>query len=149
MKLSAHFTKEEFEFSQTATRLGIDNTIPQELMGNAKRTAETMEFVRSALGNRPIRVSSGYRGPILNKAIGGALKSVHMQALACDFTCPSFGTVFQAAEVLASILEDYDQLIYEGTWIHIGLSEGHPRREILTATFQNGKVKYHKGLINP
>jgi len=148
MKLSQHFTREEFEFSQTAIRLGIDNTIPQELIENAKRTAETMEFARQALGNRPIRVSSGYRGPALNKAIGGALKSAHMQALACDFTCPSFGSVYQTAEVLASILEDYDQLIYEfGRWIHIGLSDGFPRREILTAILDNGKVKYVKGLV--
>lgn len=147
MNLSQHFTREEFEFSQTATRLGIDNTIPPELMNNAKRIAETMELVRSVLGDKVIRVSSGYRGLALNTAIGGSNASTHMQALACDFTCPSYGGVYQTVEVLAAILEDYDQLIYEGTWIHIGLSEGHPRREILTATFPNGKVSYHNGLL--
>lgn len=147
MKLSPHFTREEFEFSQTAIRLGIDNTIPPELMDNAKRMAETMEYVRTVLGNRPIRVSSGYRVPALNKAIGGSKTSAHMKALACDFTCTSYGSVFETAEVLAAILEDYDQLIYEGTWIHLGLSVGHPRREILTATFPGGKVQYHNGLI--
>jgi hypothetical protein len=147
MKLSQHFTRAEFEFSQTATRFGLDNSIPPELMENAKRTAETMELVRAALGNRPIRVSSGYRSHALNTAIGGSEWSAHMKALACDFTCPTYGSVYDTAEVLAAILDDYDQLIYEGTWIHLGLSEGHPRREILTATFPNGRVKYHKGLI--
>ena len=117
-------------------------------MENGKRTAETMELVRAALGNRPIRVSSGYRSPALNSAIRGSKSSAHMQALACDFTCPTYGSVYQTAEVLASILDDYDQLIYEGTWIHIGLSIRHPRREILTATFPDGKIHYHIGLVN-
>ena len=147
MNLSQHFTREEFEFSQTATRLGLDNTIPPELMDNAKRMAEMMEFIRAALGNRPVRISSGFRGAALNTAIGGSKTSAHMKALACDFTCPSYGSVYQTAEVLAAILDDFDQLIYEGTWIHVGLSETFPRREILTATFPNGKVKYHKGLL--
>lgn len=149
MKLSDHFHLHEFEISQTATRLGIDNAIPHELMENAKRMAQTMEMVRSILGNRPIIVSSGYRSPGLNTAIHGSKSSAHMQALACDFTCPTFGTVYQTAELLASILDDYDQLIYEGTWIHIGLRDGHPRRELLTATFPNGKVHYQSGLIKP
>lgn len=152
MNLSPHFTREEFEFSQTAVRLGVDNRIPPELIENAKRTAETMEMVRAALGNRPIRVSSGYRSTALNTAIHGAKSSAHMQALACDFTCPTYGSVYQTAEVLASILENYDQLIYEfGRWIHIGLSDGFPRREILTATFERGRGRptYHKGLIHP
>jgi zinc D-Ala-D-Ala carboxypeptidase len=148
MNLSQHFTREEFEFSQTAARMGIDNIIPPELMENAKRTAHTMELVRSVLGNRPIRISSGYRAPELNSVIRGSAGSAHMQAMACDFTCPSYGTVYQTVETLAAILDDYDQLIYEGKWIHIGLSEGHPRREILTATFPKGKVHYQKGLHN-
>ena len=147
MNLSPHFTREEFEFSQTAVRLGIDNRIPSELIDNAKRTADTMELIRSVLANKPVRISSGYRCLKLNTAIGGAKASAHMQALACDFTCPSFGSVYQTVEVLASILENYDQLIYEGTWIHIGLSVGHPRREILTATFPGGVVHYQHGLI--
>lgn len=146
MKLSPHFTREEFEFSQTAIRLGLDNTIPPDLMDNAKRTAETLEFIRAILGNRPITVSSGYRSPAVNKAIGGSATSAHMLALACDFICPTYGSVYQTAEVLASVLDDYDQLIAEGTWIHVGLSVGHPRREILTATFVNGKARYTKGL---
>lgn len=153
MKLSPHFTREEFEFSQTAIRLGLDNTIPPDLMDNAKRTAETLEFIRAILGNRPITVSSGYRSPAVNKAIGGSATSAHMLALACDFICPTYGSVYQTAEVLASVLDDYDQLILEfatpggGGWIHIGLSTTPQRQEVLTAVKENGKTKYLHGLV--
>ena len=147
MNLSKHFTLEEFTFSQTATRYGIDNCVPLDLMDNLHRLSDVMELVRAALGNKPIRVSSGYRCLELNTRIGGSVTSAHMEALACDFTCPDFGTVAQTAEVLGSVLNDFDQLIYEGTWIHLGLSSGYGRREILTATFENGKANYHKGLI--
>lgn len=148
MKISPNFTLEEFTFSQTAVRAGIDNSLPPSLMPNLVRLADTMELVRSILGNRPIRVSSGYRCQELNKAIGGAVASAHMEALACDFTCPSFGTIHHTAETIASILEHFDQLIYEGTWVHIGLSTGYGRRELLTATFPHGKAIYQKGLVN-
>lgn len=149
MNLSPHFTKEEFEFSQTAIRLGIDNSIPPALMENVKRTASTMEFIRSALGNRPIRVSSGYRSPKLNAAISGSAKdSAHMRALACDFTCQSFGTVYKTVDAISHILDDFDQLIYEGTWIHLGLSDGEQRQQLLTKSFKNGHVSWHKGLLD-
>lgn len=149
MNLSPNFTKEEFEFSQTAIRLGIDNSIPVGLIDNAQRTANTMEFIRSALGDRPIRISSGYRSPKLNAAIPGSAKdSAHMRMLACDFTCPPFGSVYKTVSAISEILDDFDQLIYEGTWIHIGLSTGVQRQELLTKTFKNGSVFWHKGLLD-
>lgn len=149
MNLSPHFTKEEFEFSQTAIRLGIDNSIPLALMDNARRTASTMEFIRSALGNRPTRVSSGYRSPKLNAVIPGSAKdSDHQKMLACDFTCPSFGSVYKTVDAISHILDDFDQLIYEGTWIHVGLGDGRQRRELLTKSFKNGHVSWHKGLLD-
>lgn len=146
MKLTEHFTLEEFEQSDKATRLGLDNSIPTELLPNVKRTAEAMEEVRHILDNRPITVSSGYRGLEVNKAVGGSLKSAHMQGLACDFICPAFGTPYQIAEVLAAALQDFDQIIWEGTWVHLGLADGFQRREVLTAKFPNGKAVYTKGL---
>lgn len=148
MNLTPNFTLEELTRSDEAVRRGLDNSLPTELLPNLRRTAETMEEVRRILGNRPVTVGSGYRGPELNKTIGGSLKSAHMQALACDFICPAFGTPFQIAEVLAAALKDFDQIIWEGTWVHLGLADGFQRREVLTAKFPNGKAVYTKGL-NP
>lgn len=143
MNLTRNFTLEEATFSQTATRLGIDNTIPEHLKANVLRQAEFMERIRWEL-NAPIFITSWYRCPELNKAIGGATQSAHMLGLACDFVSP-FGSPLKICQALQGKL-DYDQLIDEGTWVHIGLSEGIPRKQVLTARFPNGKAVYTNGL---
>ena len=145
-KLSEHFTLEEMIFSQTAARKGIDNTPTPAIMANLKKTAALLEQVRAALGGVPILVSSGYRSPELNKAIGGAKASAHMLGLAADFTAPAAGTVLQVAKKIAAAGIEFDQLIYEyGTWVHIGLREGAPRRETLSIFKGTG---YLKGILS-
>jgi hypothetical protein len=147
MKLSEHFTLAEFEFSQTAIRHGIDNRLPPELYDNARRICALLEEARAVL-QKPIHITSGYRCPDLNVRIGGAGKSAHMEALAADFVAPAFGTPLEITEILASVLKDFDQLIYEGTWVHIGLMNGpHQRREVLTAKFDRGRARYLPGIV--
>ena len=143
MKLTDHFTLAEVEFSDTAIRKGIDNSLPPELMDNVRRQAELMERVRYEL-NAPIYINSWYRCHELNAAIGGSSKSVHPLGLACDFRSP-FGTPLEVCRALVGKL-DYDQLIEEGTWTHIGLSLAPLRHEVLTARFTNGKAVYTLGL---
>ena len=147
MKLSEHFSIDEFTASQTATRLGIDNSLPLDLYTNARRTCILLEEIRQIIGNRPVHINSGYRCPSLNERIGGSQTSAHMQALAADFVCHSFGTPLEIVELLAAVLPDFDQLIYEGTWVHVGLSTGRNRREILTAKFDTGKARYLPGIV--
>ncbi|HXU26257.1 MAG TPA: D-Ala-D-Ala carboxypeptidase family metallohydrolase [Bacteroidia bacterium] len=146
--LSEHFTLDEFTRSEYAERKCLNNSIPNNLMANAKRMAELMEQVRNILG-KPIIVNSMYRSPAVNKAVGGASTSMHLKALACDFICPQFGTPYEVAERLqkeGGFTITYDQLIYEGTWVHIGLKEGNkkPRLQALTmrkGAYLNGIVK--------
>lgn len=148
-KLSEHFTLEELTFSETAVRKGIDNTPSKEVVTNLKRLTETLEQVRKLLG-KPIHISSGYRGYLLNSMIGGAKTSAHLEGRAIDFTCASFGNPLKIAEVICNskILEEIDQIIMEGSWIHLAIpKEGElPRKNVLTATFSKGKVKYSNGL---
>lgn len=137
MTLTEHFTWQEVQQSPTAEARGIDNTVPPNLKANVERTAGHMEEVRELLGNKPIRVTSWYRCPTLNKAIGGSPKSAHMRGLAVDFKVPHL-PLWTAFETLADSHIAYDQLIEERTrdgawWIHIGFSEGPPRREVLRA----------------
>lgn len=144
MNITRNFTLEEVVFSQTATRRGIDNSVPPELMANVMRQAELMEKIRYEL-NRPIHITSWYRCPALNAALSNSSKkSAHMLGLACDFVSP-FGTPLQICQALIGKIE-FDQLIDEGTWVHVGLAEGPLRNEILTARFPNGKVVYSHGL---
>jgi zinc D-Ala-D-Ala carboxypeptidase len=134
MNISEHFTLEELSFSEAAARLGLDNTPSLTVIANLKLLAVAMEKVRTRLRNRPIVVHSGYRSPEVNLAVGGVATSAHCSGLACDFVCPAFGT---PAEVALAILHseiEYDQLILEYGWVHVGLAEKGlvARREALT-----------------
>lgn len=145
MKLSEHFNLDEFTISQTATRKGIDNTPPEPVIERLRMLAATLERVRGLLGNSPIRISSGYRSKELNRAIGSGDTSAHMLGYAVDFTCPIFGTPKEVANEIAKSAIKFDQLIYEGTWIHLSVDPRN-RREVLTATFKGGKAYYSRGI---
>lgn len=145
MKLSEHFNLNEFTISQTATRKGIDNTPPEPVIERLRMLAATLERVRGLLGNSPIRISSGYRSKELNRAIGSSDSSAHVLGYAVDFTCPIFGTPKEVANEIAKSSIKFDQIIYEGTWIHLSVDPRN-RREVLTATFKNGKAYYSKGI---
>lgn len=133
-RLSRHFTLEELVASQTATRRGIDNTPAPAVVRNLRRLAALLERIRVLLDGAPILVSSGYRCPALNVAVGGSKNSAHMAGLAADFTAPEYGTVLQVARRIAQSSLRYDQLIHEyGAWVHIGLAQnGKPRRQDLS-----------------
>jgi zinc D-Ala-D-Ala carboxypeptidase len=85
--LSKNFTLTEFTKSQTALRLGIDNTPSEEHLAAAKLLFENVvQPVRDHFG--PTVINSGYRGPALNEAIGGAATSQHCRGEAVDIECP-------------------------------------------------------------
>ncbi|VVE59449.1 peptidase M15 [Pandoraea iniqua] len=146
--LTLHFTLDELTHSQTADRRGIDNTPSDEIVTNLIRVAQTLERVRVLLGSRPVSISSGYRSPDLNRAVGGARNSAHLYGLAADFICPGYGTPLQICKAIAASGIDFDQLIYEGTWVHLGLAKAgeKSRQQVLTAKFANGTASYREGL---
>lgn len=144
MNLSTHFTLAEFITSQTAARMGLDNTPPDGVMSNLEHTALGLEGVRTLLGV-PLIISSGYRSPEVNRAVGGALDSQHKQGLAADFIAPGFGSPLQVARAIIASGIKFDQLIMEGTWVHISFN-AVPRGQVLTATFKDGTAHYSPGL---
>lgn len=131
MNVTPHFTLEELMQSQTAARLGLDNTPPAEMIAALKRTAQLLEEVRALLG-KPILVSSGYRSPAVNRAVGGAVNSAHMLGCAADFSCPSFGSPLDICRAIAGSDIAFDQLIHEfRAWVHIAWAPS-PRKMVLT-----------------
>jgi hypothetical protein len=96
--------------------------------------AAAMEKIRTVLGNSPIVIHSGYRSPQVNTAVGGVATSAHCCGLACDFVCPGFGTPYEVASAILRSDTEYDQLIFEYGWVHVGLAqEGMlSRQEVLT-----------------
>lgn len=128
MNLSKHFTLAEMTVSQEASRRGIDNTPGLEVVDNLRWTASLLEELRDLLGH-PILISSGYRSPKLNSAIGGSKSSQHVQGLAADFICPGFGDPYEVSNAISQSTIKYDQLIHEyGRWVHISISDA-PRRQ--------------------
>lgn len=142
--LSPHFSLEEMCFSQTAVRLGIDNTPPPAIIERLRQTCFQLETVRSLIG-QPMLVSSGYRSVELNKAIGGSQSSAHCQGFAVDFTCPAYGTPLKICKAIDAAKIQFDQLIQEGTWVHISFSIPM-RQEMLTAQFTASGTHYKPGL---
>lgn len=144
MNLSQHFTLNEATQSDTATRLGIDNTPSQTVIDTIKKAAVQLEAVRELL-DKPIRINSWYRCKQLNRAIGSLDTSAHTQGWAIDFVCPDYGTPKQICEAIIRSGIEYDQLIQEGTWVHISF-DPKKRKQNLTAIFGRGKTQYVKGI---
>ena len=144
MKLTEHFTLEELTFSPTAERQKINNTPSLEAVAHMTTLAEGLEKVRALLGG-PIRISSGYRSPELNSVIRGAKNSAHMDGYAVDFVCPSFGNPKDVVRAIAASAIEFDQCIYEGTWVHISF-DPDMRRQVLTAHFGQGGTTYTEGV---
>jgi zinc D-Ala-D-Ala carboxypeptidase len=124
MKLSPHFTLAELMASTKAAQLKIDNTPPPELVPRLVLTAEMLERIRSTL-NVPVIVTSGYRCPWLNRAVGGLTSSDHTQGHAADIVAPRFGSAYDVAALLAPLASvlGIGQIILEGIkgkqWVHV------------------------------
>jgi len=134
MQLSKYFTLEEVINSQTATRRGLDNTPPEDVKINLALTCHSADAVREFLG-KPMLVSSGYRSPAVNAAVGGAQRSAHMLGYALDFISPAFGTPEEIVKAVCKSDIDFDQIIMEGTWVHLSFAPAM-RRQALVKTSQ-------------
>ncbi|CAM3251691.1 D-Ala-D-Ala carboxypeptidase family metallohydrolase [Asticcacaulis taihuensis] len=135
-----YFTLDELTHTE---HRNIDNTPSPEMVETLRQTAQQMDRVRTLLG-KPIRVNSGYRSPALNAAVGGAPNSAHMSGYAVDFVCPGFGTPLQICQKIIASDIRFDQLIQEGTWVHISF-DPRLRMQQLTATFTAAGTQYSSG----
>lgn len=144
MNLSPNFTLAEFTASDTASRLGIDNTPGAVTVGRLKTVAAALERVRTLLGH-PIIITSGYRSPALNaKVPGSSDTSAHTQGWAADFRCPGFGPPLKVCQAIADSGLQFDQVISEyGSWCHLSVDPRF-RGQLLTKRAGHG---YETGLI--
>ena len=139
-QLSPHFSLEELTHSDTAQACGIENTPDAAAIEQLTLLATvTLEGIRSACGDHPVMISSGYRCPDLNEEVGGADNSAHKFGCAADFTIPGFGSVDEICQALKPHLDllEIDQLINEtgggASWVHVGraVPPAEPRHEML------------------
>lgn len=147
-----YFSIKELSASTEAKRMGIDNTPTPEAVANLTALVEAvLDPLRERYGYS-IMVSSGYRCPRLNKAVGGAETSQHVRGEAADIYV---GNAKDKAMLFSLIyyLLPYDQLIWEKgndeapSWIHVSYREGSNRRECLR---YDGKKYYpYKPTLRP
>lgn len=114
-----NFAPEDFFKSDTAKRLGINNlNLDHSILVCLFSTADLMQEIRDLLG-KPIIITSAYRCPELNKAVGSKPSSQHLQGLACDFICPEFGTPEQIVKKIKEAKILVDQCFNENSWVHV------------------------------
>jgi zinc D-Ala-D-Ala carboxypeptidase len=147
-----HFTLDEFCASTTAMRLKIDNGLPEELEPFAWATLEMLERIRAHLSAKSgkdvsVVISSGYRCPNLNKAVGGSANSDHLLACAADIKAPEFGTPLAVARELSGHVDDLGigQLINEfpgaSGWVHVSTRKpAKTLNRVITITAQGAIV---------
>ena len=151
MKLSKNLSLAEVVKSTTAKRLGIDNTPDDWVKENLRQVAiNVFQPLRDAFGC-PIYVSSGYRSPELNRAIGGSTRSQHMEGRALDLDADVFGRCTNS-QIFNWIRENvvFDQMVWEfgdsdnPNWVHVSyVHDGVNRKRCLKACRDDeGKVYY-------
>ncbi len=136
-QLTPHFTLEELIHSDDAIKDGIDNTAPADVVEHLSVLATGLELVRTLLGN-PLHINSGYRCPALNRIEHGVPDSAHLSGYAADFVCPQVGIPLELVHKIQTSDIKFDQLIQEGTWVHISFAPTM-RQQVLTAHFVAGK----------
>lgn len=150
-----YFSIAELCRSNTAVRLGIDNSPSEIVRVNLEALVENVLDPLRAKWGAPIIVTSGYRCPALNKAVGGATSSQHMIGMAADIHTLSDSRA-DNMRLLRLLLNSgivVDQVISENIdaqgrpdWIHVSYNRISNRKSLLTATRLNGKWVYSHGI---
>lgn len=134
MKLSKNLTLREAITSQTAERRGLNNMPSKSTINVMILTAEKVfQPVRDHFG-KPIRVSSFYRSPAVNKAVGGSANSQHCTGEAIDMQGTNGLTNAEIFYWIKNNL-DFDQLIWEygnstePAWVHVSYTARRKNRK--------------------
>jgi hypothetical protein len=154
MNLSANFSLKELTKSDTATRLGIDNTPDAETIDNLKTLCDkVLQPVREHFG-KSVTVNSGYRSPELNSspAVAGSKTSDHCKGQAADIEIAGVPNAELAQWIMDNldytqlILEFYTQGIPDSGWVHVSYDPKNLKKQELTAVKVAGKTQYLQGL---
>jgi len=140
-QLSPHFTLAQLCYSDTAKKLGIDNTPPAYVIENLRLLCENiLEKVYAKFGK--VQINSAYRSPRVNRAVGGSSTSQHTTGQAADIEVIGISNYKVAMWIKENL--KYDQLILEECknpndindgWIHVSYNKNRERKSNLTYAY--------------
>ena len=130
-----YFSIKELCKSSTAKKLNIDNTPSAEIKENLTvLIEECLDPIREKFGN-PIMVTSGYRCPQLNAAMGGSPTSHHTRGLAADIDTNEnkklWNTIVSGDFKWTQLINEYPDEEGEPSWIHISYNPDNLKCEKL------------------
>lgn len=129
-----YFTFAEFSRSDTAKRFEIDNTIPESAKGAiAQLVDKVLDPLRESWG-RPLVITSGYRCPKLNSAVGGSKTSHHVKGMAADISTGNKADNKRLYNLVIALNLPFTQLINENdySWVHISYDPNNVKRQTLS-----------------
>ena len=125
VRLGEFFTLDEL----TRTDTGLPNVPSGQSVANLQSlVASILDPLRAEVG--PLLVTSGYRSPEVNAAVGGSSSSQHLKGQAADIV-PTSSSLDDVVAVLRTM--PVDQVIQYSTHIHVS-SSSNPRGEFLYKT---------------
>jgi hypothetical protein len=152
-QLSTNFSLHELSKSETALRMGFDNTPDDEATENLRLLCEkVLQPVRDHYG-KGVKVNSAYRSPESNAAVGGSKTSDHCKGMAADIEIPGVANADLAQFIMDNlsytqlILEFYTPGIPDSGWVHVSYDPNNLKKQELTATKVAGKTQYLPGLV--
>lgn len=119
---SDFFTLEELTISATAKRLKIDNSPDNDIIRNLQYGVDMVLDPLRRIYGKPIIITSGYRCPLLNQAVGGVKNSWHQRGCAADIHIENEKDAKRKFEILKS-LPSVDTVLFEHSphseWLHV------------------------------
>jgi hypothetical protein len=148
MKLSVNFSLAEL--TKTNVRQ-FDNTPSMQVIDNLQVLVDNvLQPIRNKFGQ--VTVTSGYRSPEVNKAIGGSATSDHCFGFAADFEVVGVDNKELARWVADNlkfkqlILEFYTKGVPDSGWVHVSYDKTNLTQKVMTATKVGGRTVYSPGI---
>jgi hypothetical protein len=152
-QLTKNFSLAELTKSETALRHDMDNTPgPVEIANLTELAGKVLQPIRDHFA-KGVKVNSGFRHPDVNAKVGGSKTSDHCKGQAADIEIPGVANAELAEwvkdnlEFTQLILEFYTPGIPDSGWVHVSYDPKNLKKQVMTATKQNGKTVYLPGLV--
>ena len=152
-QLTKNFSLAELTKSETALRHDMDNTPgPVEIANLTELAGKVLQPIRDHFA-KGVKVNSGFRHPDVNAKVGGSKTSDHCKGQAADIEIPGVANAELAEwvkdnlEFTQLILEFYTPGIPDSGWVHVSYDPANLKKQVMTATKQNGKTVYLPGLV--